>query len=102
MLFLAYRPTPEFPQEQIGDTCRTRKSPRLEARESNDLGPFFSFLGDELAELCGRTCKHGAAQVGKSRFHFGIGEGRVDFLVKRLDDVAGRIRGCADPMPTAR
>ena len=30
------------------------------------LGPFLGFVGDEFAEVAGRSWKYGAAQVGKS------------------------------------
>jgi len=47
---------------------------RLDAREFNYFSPLLGFVGDELAEVGGRPWKHCAANVGKPRFHLGIGE----------------------------
>src|SRR5262249_55833136 len=45
------------------------------------LAPLLGFLGDQLAEVSGRTRKHRAAEVSEPRFHVGIGEASVDLLV---------------------
>src|SRR4051812_39031402 len=37
-----------------------------------------------------------ATQVGNPRFQLGIGEARTDLLVELLDDLCGRVLGCAD------
>jgi hypothetical protein len=42
---------------------------RPDARELHHLGPFLNVLGDELAELGGRTCKPRVAKVCNPRFH---------------------------------
>jgi hypothetical protein len=84
------------------EKSRARKLLRLEARELDHLGPFFCFVGDELAELDGRSRKHRAAQVGNPRLHFGIGESRVDLLVELVDDIGGRIFRDGEAIPLAR
>ena len=54
---------------------------RLDACEPHHLAPLLGFLGDQLAEVSGRTRKHRAAEVSEPRFHVGIGEASVDLLV---------------------
>jgi hypothetical protein len=44
-----------------------RGSVRLDVRELDHLGPLLGFVGDELAEVAGRSRKRRAAQVGKPR-----------------------------------
>ena len=56
---------------------------RLDVGGPDHLAPFLSLVGDELGEVGGRTREHGAAEVGKSCLHLGIGEGRIDLLVER-------------------
>src|SRR5215469_14146951 len=75
---------------------------RLNARELHHLGPFLNVLGDELAELGGRTCKRRVAKVCNPRFHRGIGENSIDLLVEFLDEIGGRIFWRADTQPRAR
>src|SRR5215471_2517349 len=75
---------------------------RLDARELHHLGPFLNVLGDELAELSGRTCKRRVAKVCKPRFHRGIGENGIDLLVELLDDIGRCIHWCGDTQPRAR
>src|SRR5262249_32051301 len=79
-----------------------RGSVRPNARELHHLGPFLNVLGDELAELGGRTCKRRVAKVCNPRFHRGIGENSIDLLVEFLDDIGGRILWRADTQPRAR
>src|SRR5215831_20641992 len=79
-----------------------RGSVRPDARELHHLGPFLNVLGDELAELGGRTCKPRVAKVCNPRFHRGIGENSIDLLVEFLDDIGGRILWRADTQPRAR
>jgi hypothetical protein len=61
----------------------------LDIRGADHLAPLFGFVGDQLAEVGGRTGKHNAAQVGKPRFNLGIDEARVDILVELFDDLGG-------------
>src|SRR5215472_3154655 len=79
-----------------------RRSLRLNARELHHLGPFLNVLGDELAELGGRTCKRRVAKVCKPRFHRGIGKNGIDLFVEFLDDIGGCILWRPDTQPRAR
>src|SRR5262245_55046014 len=51
---------------------------RFDIRKLDHPGPLLGFGSDELPKLRGRTGKHRAAQVNKSRPDLGIGEGRVN------------------------
>src|SRR6516162_6897595 len=62
-------------------------SVRLDACEPHHLAPLLGFVGDQLAEVSGRTRKHRAAEVSKPRFHVEIGEAGVDLLVELVDDL---------------
>src|SRR5215813_6973517 len=77
-------------------------SPRLRTRKLDDLGPFLSFLIDELGELGGRSCICLITQVGDPRFHFGIGKTHVDLLVQQFDQFSGRVPWRANAMPSTR
>src|SRR5262249_1988724 len=74
----------------------------LDARKLDHLGPLFGFLDDELAELGGRADKRCASEVGEPRLHRGIGESRIDLFVECVDDLGGRVPGCAEAVPRAR
>ena len=102
--------------EQIGGADPTRVTPwnfaeptvrpgagslQLDAGEFDYLRPLLCFIGDEITELGGRTCKRRASEVGKPRFDLGIGEGLVDRPVELIDDFGGCILGHTDPLPTA-
>ena len=63
-----------------------RALPRLDVGRPYHLGPFLSFVSDELAELSGRARKHSAAQIGKPRLHLWIGKRGIDLPVELLDD----------------
>src|SRR5262249_40399492 len=88
--------------EGYGRSGYVRGSVRPDARELHHLGPFLNVLGDELAELDGRTCKRRVAKVCNPRFHRGIGENSIDLLVEFLDYIGGRILWRADTQPRAR
>src|SRR5262245_8653790 len=75
---------------------------RFDAHELHDLTPLFRFTHDELAEVSRRTRKHRAAEVSEPRLHRGIGESHIDLLVECVDDLGGRVPGCAEAIPLAR
>src|SRR6266545_8160371 len=79
---------------RYGILIRVSGSVRLDACELHHLCPFLGFLGDELAELDRRHWHSFASQIGKARFHLGIGETGIDFLVEPGDDVDRRAPGC--------
>src|SRR5215468_10671145 len=66
------------------------------------LAPFLGFVGDELAKVGGRARKRRAAEIGEPRLHRGIGESHIDLLVECVDDLGGRVPGCAEAAPRAR
>jgi hypothetical protein len=49
---------------------------RLDPRELGHLGPFLGFGGNVLPKLSRRAGKHCATQIGKPRFHLGVGPNR--------------------------
>src|SRR5262249_22994782 len=75
---------------------------RLDVGCPDHLAPFFGFVGDELAKVCGRDDKRRHTKNGEPRFYLGIGEARVDLLVELVDDVRRRVLGYADAIPVAR
>src|SRR5262245_21187062 len=74
---------------------------RLDVEGPDDVAPLLRFVGDELAEVGGRSGQHGAAQIGEARLDLGIGECRIDFLVEDIDDLGRRVLGNADSLPSA-
>jgi hypothetical protein len=72
---------------------------RLDVGGPDHLAPLFGFLSDQLAEVSRRTRKHRAAEIGEPRLHRGIGESRIDLLVECVDDLGGRVPGCAEAAP---
>jgi hypothetical protein len=62
--------------------------PRLDVGCPNHLGPFFGFVGNELAEFGGRERENRTTQVRKLLPHLGIGEGGVDLLTHAAKDRA--------------
>jgi len=49
------------------------QSLRLNTGKPDDLGPFDGLLGNEFAEVSGRSRQHHAAERGKTRLDLGIG-----------------------------
>src|SRR5262249_51716501 len=84
-----------FGQDRFG-------SLRLDARELDHLRPFLGFVGDQLPKFGGREREDRATEIGKPRLHRGIGESRIDLLVECVDDLGGRVPGCAEAAPRAR
>src|SRR5262245_43307964 len=66
---------------------------QLEAGESNDLGPLFSFFRDETAEVRGRPREYVAAELAHARLYSGIGERRINLPIETLDDRRRRALG---------
>src|SRR5262249_42062084 len=71
----------------------------LEAGELHHLGPFFGFVGDEVAEVGGRARESRAAQVGNQRRDLGVSEGSVYLLVQLVDDFGGSVPGSTEAAP---
>src|SRR5262249_25613052 len=85
-----------FAERTLRNTGCQFGSLRLDVRELHHLAPLFGFLGDQLGEVSGRTRKHRAAEVSEPRLHRGIGESHIDLLVECVDDLGGRVPGCAE------
>src|SRR5262249_1566819 len=64
---------------------------RLDVEGPDDVAPLLRSVGDELAEVVGRTQERCATQIGEPRLDLMIGESGVDLLVELLDDRGGRI-----------
>src|SRR5262249_31350811 len=61
---------------------RSRGSLRLDAGELDHLGPLLGSFGDQLTEVGGRARKRRAAQVGKLRLDFRVGERGINLPVE--------------------
>src|SRR5262245_856910 len=55
---------------------------RLDVGGPDHLAPFLGFLGDQLAELDGRSRQRRAAEVSETGLHLRVVESRVDLLVE--------------------
>jgi hypothetical protein len=71
-------------------------SARLGTGELNYLGPFFDFASVQPSEFRGRERQHGPTEIGKMRFHFRIGESRIDLTVQLVHDFIGGVPGRAN------
>src|SRR5215467_5412806 len=71
----------------------------LDVGRTDHLAPLLGFCRDELAEVSGRACKCGEAEVGKTRLDAGARQARIDLFVELLDDLGGCILGRADTVP---
>src|SRR5262249_62240268 len=71
----------------------SRASLCLDVGGPDHLGPFLSFVGDELAKIGGREREPGAAHVRKPRLQLRVRQGRVDVFVGFLDR-PGRLGPC--------
>src|SRR5215471_11618019 len=81
--------------ETAGSIC-------LDARELHHLAPLFGFLGNEPPKVGGWASEQAAAHLGQLRLDLGIGKAGVDFSAEPVDNVDGRVPGCADAEPDAR
>ena len=71
----------------------------LDVGGPDNLAPLFSFRGDKLAEIGGRTDKRFTAKVGKPCLDRGFGEDRIDRMVELVDDFSWRAFGSANTQP---
>src|SRR5882757_244329 len=81
---------------------RVARSNRLDACEIDNLGPFLSFVGNQLSKVRGGTWKNRAAQIGNTSREPGISEARVDLVVENVDDFGRRAFRCTEAEPIAR
>src|SRR5262249_52710060 len=72
---------------------RSSGSLRLDAGELDHLGPLLGIFGDQLTEVGGRAGKRRAAQVGKLRLDFRVGERGINLPVELVDDFGRRAFG---------
>ena len=64
------------------------------------LAPLLGFVNDELAKIGRRIQKHRDTELLNPCLHFWIGEGSIDLLVERVNDLDWRISGRANAAPT--
>src|SRR5262245_46160172 len=64
-------------------------------------GPFFSFLGNQLAKLSWRARKHRTAQAREPRSQIGIIESRINLPIDLVDNRSRRLLRCRDAVPNA-
>ena len=83
-------------------TCRDADYSGLMLAARITLPHFSVSSAMSLPKSAGEPALARAAQVGKPRLHLGIGEGRVDLLVELVDDLGGRVLGCADAVTKCR
>src|SRR5260221_9802403 len=70
----------------------------LDVSRSDHFTPLLRLIGDEFAEVSGRTVKHYAsAHNGKPHLHLGIGKGGVDLFVELFDYLCGCALGTQTP-----
>src|SRR5215472_14562258 len=89
---------PRFAERDLWNIARDRLH-WLDVGRHNHLAPFLGFVGDELAEISGRACKHRAAQIGKPCFEFWICNADIDFLVQSFDELYGRALRSTNAVP---
>src|SRR6266853_1870722 len=77
--------------------CRSgwSRSLGLDVGRPDHLAPLLGLVGDQLAEVGGRTRQRRAAHVSELRVDLRIGEGRVDLFVELIDYFDGRVSWCA-------
>src|SRR5258708_39741240 len=66
---------------------------RLDVEGPDDVAPLLDFVGDELAKVGGRKREHGAAEIGKPRPEFRVGERGTDLPVELVDNFGRRAFG---------
>ena len=64
--------------------------------ELDHLGPLLGFVGDELAEVGGRAREHVPPRSARRAFILGSASACIDLPVELVDNLGGRVLGCAD------
>src|SRR3954453_19859079 len=93
-------------EKAVSESCRSvpnapAGSFRLDAGELDHFRPFLDFIGNELAEVVGRSPNRRGTKIGEACFDRGFGKCRPDFLIELLNDLSGRALWCAKPVPEA-
>src|SRR5262245_20636062 len=101
-LFTLDHSSPLFAERDLWNIDSGSASLRLDVEGPDDVAPLLRFVGDELAEVGGRTDEWCATQIGEPRLDLMIGESGVDLGVELLDDPDRRGLRCADAGPGAR
>ena len=73
----------------------------LNVRESDGLGPFFSFRDDELVQVDRRYSQGRGAEVSEAHDDLRIREPHIDFTIELINDLRGRIFRSPDGDPRA-
>src|SRR5262249_41594813 len=87
---------------KVSPSSAETSSLRLDVGGPDHLAPLLGFLSDELCEVGRLARKRGAAQLGEPRLDLGIGEARIDFLVKLVHYLGWSVLGCSDAGPITR
>jgi hypothetical protein len=88
-----------FAERDLWNIDSGSASLRLDVEGPDDVAPLLRFVGDELAEVGGRTDERCATQIGESRLDIMIGESGVGLLVELLDDLRQMIIAGSSIMP---
>src|SRR5262245_7583247 len=82
-----------FAERDLWNIDSGSASLRLDVEGPDDVAPLLRFVGDELAEVGGRTNERCATQIGKLRLDFRVGERGIDLPVELVDDFGRRAFG---------
>src|SRR5262249_22647567 len=91
-----------FAERDLWNMDWAAASVRLDVEGLDHLAPLLGLIGDELAEVGGRTRKHRAAEVSEMGLHLRVVESRVNFLVELVNNLRRCVLGRADAIPLAR
>src|SRR5262249_22199729 len=75
---------------------------RLDVGRPDHLAPLFGFLLKPPPVIRGRAAGAAAAQVSKPPLQFWVRPRGGDLLIQFVDDLRGRVFGCADTYPCSR
>src|SRR5262245_27812324 len=100
----AYRPkrTSRDRDSHIGTLRNVWRLLRLDVGRADDLAPLVDVLGNEIAEVGGRTRKGYRSKFGKPVLDLGVGDHRIYFTMKLFEDSSLRVPGCDDAVPAIR
>src|SRR5215813_15530099 len=91
-----------------GGTCHAAETRalwqllRLDVGRADDLAPLVDVFGNEFAEVGGRTHKDCRSKFGKPVLDLGIGDHRIYFTMKPVDDGGRRVPGRDNAIPAIR
>ena len=86
----------------MGYAAGTCRSLRLDVGGADHLAPLLGVVRNEFAELGGRGCIGLQAQINEPGLELRASKRLIHELIEDRDDLRGRRRRRADPLPTAR